>query len=571
MKERGASGTVLAPAVVALALTSVIAAGPSVAAPAPRDYSLASPFTRLVTIDMVNARLGFAVAGVGPGAGPAYVLATSNGGITWNARGALPFTLARTAWTVPHLDFVSTSVGYADANVAGGSASDRQVVVTTDAGATWRPLAFTGETPTFATSTVGDPPVNPSYQVAAGVLTMVTLRCTRHELTADGGNWCSSYLDEFRVGALRPFKVEPIPSREVRAGSSPQAESVRLIAATGSSSAIVAVGDMEGAFPDLETSNGGSTWTAWSSPCSALRGSTGVKIAIPVQDLRVSPTGWYVTCYLGGGMSQGTLYLGRSTNGGRSWTLLSQGSEGASAGGLPFVGTIGDTDVDVWESHNGAVLWSWDRYVRGSLSFSTDGGRRWSPISTPGSRAPTSNSSLSFDPVGATGAVAVFPDGATYSTSQGRTWTREARVTSGQSSSAASKDWRVTLWVARTSTRDGAAIPATVTVDNRTGRAVAIYGCPGSDYEVIAGNSKIPNNPAIPSVLCTSKMSAGVHVFATKVATIYQACGGGGNPPCGNPPRMTALPSGSYQTQLELPTAVDHLPAPRPITIRVAS
>jgi hypothetical protein len=136
--------------------------------------------------------------------------------------------------------------------------------------------------------------------------------------------------------------------------------------------------------------------------------------------------------------------------------------------------------------------------------------------------------------------------------------------TSGRSHTATSKDWIVTLWVARTSTKSGTSVPATVTVDNRTHHRIEMVGCPGTDYEIIAGSFTVPNNPVIPTVLCSSVMSPGVHVFHTKVQTMYVSCGGGaGRPPCGKPPKLTPLPPGSYHTQLILPGAEPTLPMPR--------
>ena len=390
----------------------------------------------LATIDMLTPDIGYAIGGTGQKGSPAYLLATSNGGATWSQRSRLSFELPSVAWSAPHLNFVSNQVGYADANVAGGPASNQGVYVTTNGGVSWRRLIVAGYTPTFATSTLSDPPVNESYQIAGGILTLVTLRCSQHELTAEsggGGNWCPSYLDEFRVGAVRPFRAEPIPSRHALLGASAQLESVRLIAATGPSSAIVAIGDMEAPFPVLQTSNGGSTWSTWRNPCSQLRGSTGVRIQLSIQDLRITKTGWYLTCYQGGGMSQGTTYVGKSLNHGRSWTLLSQGSMGATAGNIPYVGNIGDEDVEIWVSNDGSILWSWNRFNSGLLGYSSDGGRRWVSISTPRSPLPSSLSELSFDPVGAHGAIAIFPNGVEYSTSNGRTWYRVAAVTRSRS------------------------------------------------------------------------------------------------------------------------------------------
>ena len=377
----------------------------------------------LATVDMLNPQIGYAIGGTGQKESRAFLLATSNGGTSWSTRSALSFELPGEAWSAPHLDFISSQVGYVDANVAGGPASNQGVYVTIDGGHRWRRLIVAGYTPTFATSTISDPPVNESYQVSGGILTLVTLRCSQHELNAESGNWCPSYLDEFRVGAVRPFRVEPIPSRHALPDQTAQLESVRLIAATGPSSAIVAIGDMEGNFPVLQTSNGGSTW---SNPCYRLRGSTGLRIEIAIQDLRITNTGWYLTCYQGGGMSQGTLYLGKSSNHGRSWTLLSEGSEGATAGSIPFVGNIGDTDVEMWVSNDGSILWYWDCLNTGRLGYSTDGGRQWASISTPRSPLPSSLSELSFDPVGAHGAIAIFPKGVEYATSNGRTWIRVA-------------------------------------------------------------------------------------------------------------------------------------------------
>jgi len=140
-------------------------------------------------------------------------------------------------------------------------------------------------------------------------------------------------------------------------------------------------------------------------------------------------------------------------------------------------------------------------------------------------------------------------------------------ASSGTSHTARSKDWTVTVWVARTMTRAGVSIPAIVTVDNRTGHSAVIVGCPGTDYEIVAGNSAVPNNPGIPLELCSSKMGPGVHVFHTKVLTMYMGCGGEGNPPCGRPPKLSPLPAGTYRTQLILPGAKHSLPIPQPMTI----
>jgi len=101
-------------------------------------------------------------------------------------------------------------------------------------------------------------------------------------------------------------------------------------------------------------------------------GSTGLTIKDAIQDFESLPP--LVSHVLPRwGMSQGTIYLGKSSNQGRSWTLLSQGSMGATAGSIPFVGNIGDTDVEMWESNDGTTLWAWYRYNSGLLYYSSGG------------------------------------------------------------------------------------------------------------------------------------------------------------------------------------------------------
>ena len=140
-------------------------------------------------------------------------------------------------------------------------------------------------------------------------------------------------------------------------------------------------------------------------------------------------------------------------------------------------------------------------------------------------------------------------------------------ASTGRTATATSKEWTVTLWVARTSTRAGTSIPATVTVDNRTGHRVVVSGCRGVVFEMDLGNAKIPNPIAVTTAECSSSMAPGVHVFHTKVLTTYEGCGGNGLPKCGNPPKMSPLPAGTYRTQTVWLGAKPALPTPRPITI----
>ena len=87
--------------------------------------------------------------------------------------------------------------------------------------------------------------------------------------------------------------------------------------------------------------------------------------------------------------------------------------------------------TQIWVSNDGSILWSWNPDNSGLVRYSEDGGRNWQSISTPRSQPPSSLSVLSLDPVGAHGAIAIFPKGVEYSTSNGRTWFRVASIRKG--------------------------------------------------------------------------------------------------------------------------------------------
>jgi hypothetical protein len=132
---------------------------------------------------------------------------------------------------------------------------------------------------------------------------------------------------------------------------------------------------------------------------------------------------------------------------------------------------------------------------------------------------------------------------------------------------ATSKGWTVAVWVARTTTKSGTTIPATITLDNRTGHRVEFTGCPGVVFTIVVGNAKVPNRPVIATAFCGSKMTPGVHVFHTKVLTNYQTCGINGSPKCGNPRKLPALPTGTYHTYVIWPGTMPALPRPASVTI----
>jgi hypothetical protein len=142
-------------------------------------------------------------------------------------------------------------------------------------------------------------------------------------------------------------------------------------------------------------------------------------------------------------------------------------------------------------------------------------------------------------------------------------------TSSDQTSTVSSRDWKVTLWVARISTKVGTTIPAIVTLDNRTDHRVTISGCPGTTYEIALDSQRVPNEPIIPSVLCIGSITPGIHAYSTDVQTGYQTCGIPDTPSCGKPPKIPMLPAGTYRTELLLPSAAHLIPTPKALAITV--
>jgi hypothetical protein len=145
--------------------------------------------------------------------------------------------------------------------------------------------------------------------------------------------------------------------------------------------------------------------------------------------------------------------------------------------------------------------------------------------------------------------------------------TGASATSSGRTSTAASKEWTVTVRLARTSTRAGTPIPVTVTVLNKTAHKLSGSGCPGVNFLMGVTNAKVPNPIPVTLALCSFSITPGVHVFHTKVITTYEGCGGNGVPKCGNPPKLRALPAGTYHTQTIWPELGKDFPKPQKFTV----
>jgi hypothetical protein len=367
-------------------------------------------------VDMLSTSDGFAIAGRPGRHYPAFLVATSTGGRTWHVRSRLPYSFTGNSFWMPSLVFLNDRVGYTQSGIPEQGASDRDVFVTIDGGLQWRPLRLGGVIPTVAGDNLLAGSVNENYQVANGVLSLVALRCTETELL-QGGSVCPSVLEQFKVGAVRPFATWQIPAvgDQLPGGRVP---SDRLLAAVSARTVIVAEGDLEGWSPLLISKTGGRSWATWPTPCGSLRVGAFV-LQLPIQELHLFASNWWVLdCWQDQGMSQGAIVVSATNNRGRSWRLLSEGSAGANAGGIPNVGTIGDDQQTLWASNDGRVLWAWDS-IRGWFSESTDGGRDWTALRVAsGEGGPPT---VDLAPVGPRGAFLVV-QGEAFATTNGINW-----------------------------------------------------------------------------------------------------------------------------------------------------
>ncbi len=371
-------------------------------------------------VDMLSTTDGYAIAARHGINRVAFLVATSNGGHTWRVKSRLPYGLSPDTFAIPSLAFVNGMIGYTQSGVAGGTSTDRGVYVTTDGGLRWLRLSIAGYTPNAAGDNLFPGSVNESYQVAGGVLSLVALKCTAAELE-QGGSVCPSTLEQYKVGATRPFSTWNIPSigseLPQASGEPRQAARVpsdRLLAAVSPSTVIVAQGDLEAWNPVLISTNGGRSWAKWATPCGQIQVGR-VRLQLPIQELDIfAPHRWLLDCWQPQGMNQGAIVVSITHDQGRSWQLLSSGSFGASAGGIPFVGTIGDEDETLWASRDGRVLWAWDS-SQGWFSESIDGGRDWHKVQVGG--PPTAN----LSPVGPHGAILIVL-GKAFETVDGTHW-----------------------------------------------------------------------------------------------------------------------------------------------------
>lgn len=340
--------------------------------------------TQIDSIDMVSATTGVAVASdATPGERTRFYLArTTSAGTSWSIVGPLPYR--PTAETVlapgPTLDFVSVAAGYVSTPATG------PVFVTTNGGRSWARLTIPGSWPTLALGT--------------STLLIISDRC-HGPLPPYGPLQCPSVASLYRFGHTTPDTTFAVP--DVSPGGWRAAVALALPAP---SSPIVREGGAQPGAPAvvLASTNAGRTWERLENPCPQL---------LIQQLLTPSPHHWLLSCFLDGGMEQGTNRLWTSHDGGRHWALLAWSGEQQR-----FVGNIADTWNTLAVSGNGRILLSAVGGAGGGVEASPDG-RHW----TFARFSPQTGGAPEWiDTFGTTGALFGTQPGRVWRTFDGVTW-----------------------------------------------------------------------------------------------------------------------------------------------------
>ncbi|MDE2282157.1 MAG: DUF4232 domain-containing protein [Actinomycetales bacterium] len=340
--------------------------------------------TEVDSVDMVNSTTGFAVVSNAAEStiNRFYLAKTISTGTSWITLGPLPYKSFKgpTAPSMPTLNFVTTSVGYVTAPSGG------RVFVTNDGGRIWNPVSTPG--------------IWPTIQIRGNSALIVSDKCTG-PLPDYGPLRCPSVVSTYRLGATKPEATNPIPAVNHTAWRA----AIALAVPTPSTFVVQEGGTQPGmATHLLDSTNDGRTWHPLKDPCGQL---------LIQQLLTPSPMRWLLSCFLDGGMMQGTNKLYESRDGGRRWTLLSYSGEQRF-----YVGNIADTWNTLVLSGNSQMIFSAVGGAAGGIERSADG-RHWIPARF----NPASGGAPEWiDSFGATGVLFGNQSGNVWRTFNGLTW-----------------------------------------------------------------------------------------------------------------------------------------------------
>jgi photosystem II stability/assembly factor-like uncharacterized protein len=309
------------------------------------------------------------------------LVATTDGGTTWRATGALPARVRPTQSYELEIAFTSMQEGWVR------SSQPAETLFTTNAGKTWSRLRTPG-TPT-------------SMSLAGRALWVISDFCSTR---SEPPGLCPSRLLIYRAGQSAPLSERMIPTRGISPSTRIRIHTreATLLDRLGADSAIVDEGSEGTPSSLLLTTDRGRSWRVLRDPCEGL---------IPTGLVAPAAHHLILYCQLDGGMNQGAVRLFSSRSEGERWTLTAEGNiQGPSRGNISD-----EMATDLTLSANHHDLWLLGAVV--GVKVSTNGGTRWTTalIETGGYEATlaTAAPTDAWLPLGGLGL---------YRTTNGRTW-----------------------------------------------------------------------------------------------------------------------------------------------------
>ena len=314
-----------------------------------------------------------------------YLVATPDAAKSWRIVAPITGLGSLNAYIAPSIDFVNAQLGYAY------SEASNTVVMTVDAGHSWRPLTLDLNALSLT---------NVNYATTAQIAVATSLRC---DLAATPPDKCTTWLSLFRLGETAPYVTRKIPTF---AGG---VHWMHLLAALGRSTIFVAP---ETGGPIEESLDNGISWKAVNTPCPTEPTGQPGQAESPSQLTSFSGGPWLLDCIVGVGMNHALNSLWSSPNHGATWHELSYVGVHSSKGNL-FGNNVGFT----WSNDHRVLYVMWTGANAG-VEYSTNGTSwRWTLADSA-----NGGGQEYLTPIGAEGMLYSSPSDVLALSTNGATW-----------------------------------------------------------------------------------------------------------------------------------------------------
>ena len=333
--------------------------------------------TSLLTGSFPSESQGFAIA-VGTRDHRERLVSTVNAGRSWSERGLIPSSVMSDSSPQPTTYFVDARVGYVQPDI--GSS----IYMTKDSGRSWSRLPVAGKWL--------------AMEVSRQRIWVVSSHCSVSESSPSSS--CPATLTSLAIGSAHLDKEMVLPRgvwAAVQNGDfelSNPSPGVLGVSISG-------VSEFGGSL--IFTRDEGASWHVATWPCRNLGF---------VSLVGTKGGSWVLSCFLGGGMTQGTSEIWRSSNDGATWHELGSANEEQSN----QVGSIRDLGYSLVGNSANSAMYAELSGAGSNFAASFDGGLTWKD-STLHFEIPSV--SLALD---GNDGVVIFAGEKTYWSSNGQSW-----------------------------------------------------------------------------------------------------------------------------------------------------